>query len=155
MYVCVRVGGYVAACSAADGGPASPGPGRPGFEKKSQILFQLRFQIPFPDPEQRPFPLWKSIIDRFYKSKRGLWGRSSWKWLFSLSKTHSGRMFFISFREIRFYLHKEFRVAEISFYLHKDFRAAEIGFSLHKEIFIRKIMKNQWYVSKKFPRCAR
>ena len=50
--------------------------------------------------------------------------------------------------EIRFYLHKEFRVAEISFYLHKDFRAAEIGFSLHKEFFIRKIMKNQWYVSK-------
>jgi len=57
-------------------------------------------------------------------------------------------MFFISFQEIRFYLHKEFRVAEISFYLHKDFRAAEIGFSLHKEFFIRKIMKNQWYISK-------
>ena len=44
-----------------------------------------------------PFTLWKSIICRFYKSKRGLWGRSSRKWLFSLSKTHSGRMFFISF----------------------------------------------------------
>ena len=42
-------------------------------------------------------PRRKSIICRFYKSKRGLWGRSSRKWLFSLSKTHSGRMFFISF----------------------------------------------------------
>ena len=44
-----------------------------------------------------PFTLSKSIICRFYNSKRGLWGRSSRKWLFSLSKTHSGRMFFISF----------------------------------------------------------
>jgi len=37
------------------------------------------------------------------------------------------------FREIRFYLHKEFRDREIRLYLHKEFRAAEIGFSLHKE----------------------
>ena len=47
--------------------------------------------------QKSSFPIWKSIIDRFYNSKRGLWGRSSRKWLFSLSKTHSGRMFFISF----------------------------------------------------------
>ena len=31
-------------------------------------------------------------------------------------------------REIRFYLHKEFRAAEIGFYLHKEFRAAGIRF---------------------------
>ena len=36
-------------------------------------------------------------------------------------------------REIRFYLHKEFRAAEIGFYLHKEFRAAGIRFYLHKE----------------------
>ena len=35
-------------------------------------------------------------------------------------------MFLRSSREIRFYLHKEFRATEIGFYLHKEFRAAEI-----------------------------
>ena len=33
------------ACSAADGGAASPGPGRAGFPKISQILFQILFLI--------------------------------------------------------------------------------------------------------------
>ena len=33
------------ACSAADGGAASPGPGRAGFLKIFQILFLIRFQI--------------------------------------------------------------------------------------------------------------
>ena len=80
-----------------------------------------------------PFILSKSIICRFYNSKRGLWGRSSWKWLFSLSKTHSGRMFFISFREIRFYLHKEISFREIRFYLHKEISFREIRFYLQKE----------------------
>ena len=97
---CAGVWGWVGvgACSAAGrGGAASPGPGRAGFLKIFQIRFQIPFQIRYPDPGQRPFPIWKSMIDRFYNSKRGLWGRSSWKWLFSLSKTHSGRMFFISF----------------------------------------------------------
>ena len=45
------------ACSAADGGAASPGPGRAGFRKISGD--------PVPDPMQRPFPLLKSIIGRF------------------------------------------------------------------------------------------
>ena len=35
------------ACSAADGGAASPGPGRAGFPKISQILSQILFQILF------------------------------------------------------------------------------------------------------------
>ena len=35
-------------------------------------------------------------------------------------------------REIRFYLHKEFRAAEIGFYLHTEVRAAGIRFCLHK-----------------------
>ena len=86
----------------------------------------------------------------------------------------------ISFaKNIRFYLHKEFRAAEIRFYLHKEFRAAEIRFYLHKEFlkenreksmiyvenfprcarqivknFLRKLMKNQWYMFKIF-RAAR
>ena len=125
------------------------GIGRPGAER--YVAGDSATDSPTDSPKEflyHPFTLSKSIICRFYNSKRGLWGRSSRKWLFSLSKTHSGRMFFISFQEIRFYLHKEFRVADISFYLHKDFRAAEIGFSLHKEFFRRKIMKNQWYISK-------
>ena len=86
-----------------------------------------------------PFTLWKCIIGRFYNSKRGLWGRSSWKWLFSLSKTHSGRMFFISFREIRFYLHKEFRVAEI-------------WFLSTQRMSLRRMVQNQWYSQKFFAR---
>ena len=52
----------VGACSAADGGPASPGPGRAGFRK---IFGDPVFLILIPDPEQRPFPLLKSIIGRF------------------------------------------------------------------------------------------
>ena len=69
MQVCGSVGGYVGACSAADGGAASPGPGRAGFPKISQIrffdpIFDPVFD-PVPDPGQRPFPLLKSIISRF------------------------------------------------------------------------------------------
>ena len=48
-------------------------------------------------------------------------------------------------REIRFYLHKEFRAAEIrfyDFYLHKEFPAAEIGFSLQKEFYEKNIEKS-------------
>ena len=44
-------------------------------------------------------------------------------------------------REIRFYLHKEFRAAGIQFHLHKEIRAAGIQFHLHKEIRAGKI----WY----------
>ena len=46
MQVCGSVGGYVGACSAADGGAASPGPGRAGFPKISQILFLILFFDP-------------------------------------------------------------------------------------------------------------
>ena len=49
------------ACSAADGGAASPGPGRAGFRKISGDPVP----DPIPDPGQRPFPLLKSIIGRF------------------------------------------------------------------------------------------
>ena len=66
MYVCVRVsvsvGGYVGACSAAEGeGGGSVGPGRAGFLKISQVLFQFLFPDPkpgpIPGPGQRPFTL--------------------------------------------------------------------------------------------------
>ena len=117
------------------------------------------------------------------------WGRSWWKWPCSLRKTRCGRMFFMSFlkkwsfvdfqirnerrdattrtsREIRFYLHKEFRAAGIQFHLHKEFRAAGIQFYLHKEIraaeiwfylhkeFLKKIREKSMIYSKHF-RAAR
>ena len=52
------------ACSAADGGAASPGPGRAGFPKIFQIRLPDPVFDPVPDPGQRPFPLVKSIISR-------------------------------------------------------------------------------------------
>ena len=58
----MSVGGYVGACSAADGGAASPGPGRAGFPKISQILF---FDPVF-DPGQRPFFSVNRCIASFY-----------------------------------------------------------------------------------------
>ena len=53
----MSVGGYVGAWSAAEGGAASPGPGRAGFLKI--------FQIPSPDPGQRPLPSLKVTNGRF------------------------------------------------------------------------------------------
>ena len=59
----------VGACSAADGGAASPGPGRAGFRKipGDPIPDPMPDPIPdpVPDPGQTPFPLLKSIIGRF------------------------------------------------------------------------------------------
>ena len=43
------------ACSAADGGAASPGPGRAGFGKKFPDPVPGPIPDPIPDPEQRPF----------------------------------------------------------------------------------------------------
>ena len=50
------------------------------------------------------------------------------------------------FREIRFYLHKEFRDREIRLYLHKEFRAAEMGFSLQKEFHKKNHEKSMAYL---------
>ena len=43
------------ACSAADGGAASPGPGRAGFRKISGDPIPDPVPDPIPDPMQRPF----------------------------------------------------------------------------------------------------
>ena len=43
------------ACSAADGGAASPGPGRAGFRKIFGETIPDPVPDPVPDPEQRPF----------------------------------------------------------------------------------------------------
>ena len=81
------------------------------------------------------------------------WGRSLRKWLFYLSKTRCGRMFFewsnslfgnrslVDFQTVN-ERKRKYRKHKIRFYLHKDSRAAEISFYLHKEF--SRISSVQW-----------
>ena len=182
MYVCVSVGGYVRACSAAGGGSASPGPGRAGFLKKFQILSQIRSQIlsqilsqiRFPDPRQRPFPLWKSIIDRFSKRKwpcmssgrvfliwissSGRFSKRKWTGGGALDANHnfprrispdfSSDRVVRAFRGFDFLYTKNCCDREIRFSLHKEFRAAAIWFYLRKELLEKNREKSIHFVVK-------
>ena len=64
--------------------PDFSGPGRPARS--------MHIPVPVPGPisnfHTSPFSIWKSFIGRFSNRKWRPWGRSWWKWLFSLKEMH-------------------------------------------------------------------
>ena len=102
----------------------------------------------------------RSFVDFTEKSEHldVRWGRSSWKWPFSLSKTRCALTVFIytknsAWRRHDFIYTKNF-LRETGFYLHKEFRVAETWFYLHKE-FLKRNRDKSMICLKNFPRCAR
>ena len=116
-------------------------------------------QIGYPDPIPPPLLSFRrfsmSILLIVFWSRFGQvgqWGgRSSWKSLFADRKTC--RAFNGFAKNIRLYLHQEFRAAENRFYLHKDFARPRSDF-IYTKNFLRKIVNNQCCMLKIF-RAAR